>query len=243
VPSCSWKTKSSCAGCSEEGAARDGLLGGDCNPRETTAWAALEGSTRFDLLVTNISSRMGPSGWTLARRARSINPDIQVLYVSGDSAALHEAEGRGTQLDVVQAVRTRSAPADYHHDARRLERVIHSRRFAECLLSTNADTRTTRIPVSYRPLHTPQVVGWYSPAEVRGRSPNSFRMEPTPERTEADIRTKRSWARASTFDSKVRVPAIVIARNNCQCQLSGVTIPPHMARRCRDRGTTPPHSA
>jgi len=55
--------------------------------------AALEGSTRFDLLVTNIQLADGPSGWTLARRARSINPDIQVLYVSGDSAALHEAEG------------------------------------------------------------------------------------------------------------------------------------------------------
>ena len=55
--------------------------------------AALEESGRFDILVTNIRLADGPDGWALARRARERNPDIAVLYVSGDSAAAHGHRG------------------------------------------------------------------------------------------------------------------------------------------------------
>jgi two-component system OmpR family response regulator len=55
--------------------------------------AALESGRKFDFLVTNIRLADGPDGWALSRRAREINPAIEVLYVSGDSAALHGAEG------------------------------------------------------------------------------------------------------------------------------------------------------
>lgn len=54
---------------------------------------ALEGGERFDLLITNIRLREGPDGWALARRARELYPTIPVLYVTGDSAAQHRAEG------------------------------------------------------------------------------------------------------------------------------------------------------
>jgi CheY-like chemotaxis protein len=55
--------------------------------------AAIEKAGRLDFLVTNIRLEDGPSGWELARRARELNPGVPVLYVSGDSAALHEQEG------------------------------------------------------------------------------------------------------------------------------------------------------
>lgn len=58
-----------------------------------TGLEALEGGERFDLLITNIRLRDGPDGWALARRARELYPTLPVLYVTGDSAAQHPAEG------------------------------------------------------------------------------------------------------------------------------------------------------
>jgi len=55
--------------------------------------AALESSRPFDALVTNIRLEDGPDGWALAERARERNPQIAVLYVSGDSAAQHKSNG------------------------------------------------------------------------------------------------------------------------------------------------------
>jgi DNA-binding response OmpR family regulator len=54
---------------------------------------ALESGRRFSALITNIRLKDGPDGWTLARRAREIDPAIPVLYVSGDSAAQHREMG------------------------------------------------------------------------------------------------------------------------------------------------------
>jgi DNA-binding NtrC family response regulator len=54
--------------------------------------AALE-SRHFDALVTNIRLRDGPDGWEVSKRAKQINPEMRVIYVSGDSAAKHELEG------------------------------------------------------------------------------------------------------------------------------------------------------
>ena len=55
--------------------------------------AAIEGPGRYDAVVTNIRLSDGPDGWTLARRARELHPDVAVIYVSGDSAVDHTAEG------------------------------------------------------------------------------------------------------------------------------------------------------
>lgn len=54
---------------------------------------ALESGRKFSALITNIRLKDGPDGWTLARRAREIDPAIPVLYVSGDSASQHKDMG------------------------------------------------------------------------------------------------------------------------------------------------------
>jgi CheY-like chemotaxis protein len=54
---------------------------------------ALEAGQPFDLLITNIRLKDGPDGWRLSRLARERQPDIPVLYVTGDSAAQHPAQG------------------------------------------------------------------------------------------------------------------------------------------------------
>jgi CheY-like chemotaxis protein len=55
--------------------------------------AAIEGPQHFDLLITNIRLKDGPDGWSLARRARELDPRIPVLFVSGDSAHEHANTG------------------------------------------------------------------------------------------------------------------------------------------------------
>ena len=55
--------------------------------------AAIEGQQHFDLLVTNINLADGPNGWSLARRAREVDPQIPVIFVSGDSAYQHADNG------------------------------------------------------------------------------------------------------------------------------------------------------
>jgi DNA-binding response OmpR family regulator len=41
---------------------------------------------RFRAIVTDVNLGRGGSGWDVARRAREINPDIGVIYVSGHGA-------------------------------------------------------------------------------------------------------------------------------------------------------------
>ena len=55
--------------------------------------AAIEASQHFDLLISNIRLQDGPDGWSLARRARELDPQIRVLFVSGDSAHEHADHG------------------------------------------------------------------------------------------------------------------------------------------------------
>lgn len=38
-------------------------------------------------VVTDVRLGVGPNGWEVSWRARELNPDIPVIYVSGDSAA------------------------------------------------------------------------------------------------------------------------------------------------------------
>jgi CheY-like chemotaxis protein len=58
-------------------------------------------ATRFRAVVTDIRLGSSPSGWTIARRARELVPDMPVLYVSGDSA--HEWAAQGVLGSVMVA--------------------------------------------------------------------------------------------------------------------------------------------
>lgn len=49
--------------------------------------------SRFGALVTDIDVGDGPSGWEIARHARSTCPNIPVIYMSGASSAAWAAEG------------------------------------------------------------------------------------------------------------------------------------------------------
>ncbi len=44
-------------------------------------------------LVTDIRLGKGPSGWELARAARERSPGLPIVYISGDSAIEHPAQG------------------------------------------------------------------------------------------------------------------------------------------------------
>jgi DNA-binding response OmpR family regulator len=44
-------------------------------------------------LVTDIRLQSGKDGWQVARRARELNPQLPVVYVSGDSAIDHTSQG------------------------------------------------------------------------------------------------------------------------------------------------------
>ena len=58
------------------------------------AMAALDRSGgRFSAVVAAIRLPQGPDGWEVARHARMLNPDLPVIYVSGDSAPHWEANG------------------------------------------------------------------------------------------------------------------------------------------------------
>lgn len=53
---------------------------------------AIESGEPFEVLVTDI--RLPDlDGWTLARRARELNPQVAVIYMTGDSAADHLRNG------------------------------------------------------------------------------------------------------------------------------------------------------
>jgi DNA-binding response OmpR family regulator len=43
-------------------------------------------AARFRAVITDIKFPAGPDGWSVARRAREIVPDMPVVYMSGDSA-------------------------------------------------------------------------------------------------------------------------------------------------------------
>lgn len=62
-----------------------------------SSFAALElmsgGVESLAGLVTDIRLGEGPSGWDLARHARRNQPDLPVIYMTGDSAADWPVEG------------------------------------------------------------------------------------------------------------------------------------------------------
>ncbi|RAK56533.1 response regulator [Phenylobacterium deserti] len=57
------------------------------------AYSLLEPEARsFAAIVTDVDLGAGPNGFALARRARELNPDIQVAYMTGSAANLRHFE-------------------------------------------------------------------------------------------------------------------------------------------------------
>ncbi|MBN8925545.1 MAG: response regulator [Rhodospirillales bacterium 69-11] len=53
-----------------------------------TALAALgTDASRFKCVITDVHLGPGPSGWDVARRARELEPEMPVIYMSGHRAA------------------------------------------------------------------------------------------------------------------------------------------------------------
>jgi CheY-like chemotaxis protein len=44
-------------------------------------------------LITDVRMGTGPNGWEVARHARALNPELPIVYTTGDSAAEWPAEG------------------------------------------------------------------------------------------------------------------------------------------------------
>lgn len=57
------------------------------------ALSALESDAVHQLLVTDIRLGAGPEGWAVAARARELHPEIQVIYITGDSMDDWRAKG------------------------------------------------------------------------------------------------------------------------------------------------------
>lgn len=53
------------------------------------AYAILEGEARsFQVLIADINLGVGTTGFDVARRARQLHPDLQVVYITGHAAHL-----------------------------------------------------------------------------------------------------------------------------------------------------------
>ena len=53
-------------------------------------------------LVTDVRLGTGPTGWELARLAREASPNLPIVYISGDSAIEHSAQGVPDSLMIQQ---------------------------------------------------------------------------------------------------------------------------------------------
>jgi CheY-like chemotaxis protein len=57
------------------------------------ALSRIAGGRAWSGLVTDIRLGSGPDGWHIARTAREANPNIAIVYISGDSAADYSSHG------------------------------------------------------------------------------------------------------------------------------------------------------
>lgn len=64
-----------------------------CEAAGKQAIAALNGQQQFSGLVTDIKLADSTTGWEIAHHARELNPEIAVIYMSGDSGCDYAAEG------------------------------------------------------------------------------------------------------------------------------------------------------
>jgi CheY-like chemotaxis protein len=62
------------------------------------AIAMLTQGIQFQGLITDINLGAGPKGWEVAKKARELNPDLAVVYMSGDSG--HEWPSLGVPNSV-----------------------------------------------------------------------------------------------------------------------------------------------
>jgi CheY-like chemotaxis protein len=71
-------------------------------PNADTAMRILSGPERIDLLFTDVMMPGGMLGPTLAKRARELRPDIEVLFTTGyaDTSALNGTAGL-TAADII----------------------------------------------------------------------------------------------------------------------------------------------
>lgn len=68
----------------------------------------LKSPNEFDILLTDIRMPGSTSGWDLARRARELNADLPVIYMTGDSFAAWKREGVAGSLIFQKPVSMRS---------------------------------------------------------------------------------------------------------------------------------------
>ena len=59
-------------------------------------------SDRFRGIITDIRLGTGPDGWDIAHRARELSPNIQVIYMSGDSGNDWSSKGVPNSLMIAK---------------------------------------------------------------------------------------------------------------------------------------------
>ena len=79
--------------------------------------------SRFSGLITDVSLRRGPDGWTIAHRARELIPNLPVVYISGHGSADWPSKGVPNSLtlgkpfataQLITAISTLLVEADAH---------------------------------------------------------------------------------------------------------------------------------
>lgn len=78
-----------------EKAGYDVLTAGDGDQARGTLQTRITDVSGF---VTDLRLGAGPDGWSLAREARRMRPDLPVIYISGDSAPDWKTEGVASSL-------------------------------------------------------------------------------------------------------------------------------------------------
>ena len=71
----------------------DGGFEASITPSGEEAITLLSGNTKYRALVTDIDLIGRLDGWEVAHRAREMNPDVPVVYISGAHAADWTAKG------------------------------------------------------------------------------------------------------------------------------------------------------
>lgn len=82
----------------EEAFAEAGLLVASA-ANDRAAYALLEREARsFDMLVADVNLGAGTTGFDVARRARQLNPAMQVIYITGQAAHLANLGVPGAEM-------------------------------------------------------------------------------------------------------------------------------------------------
>jgi two-component system, cell cycle response regulator CpdR len=80
-------------------ALEDGGLLVRCAGDDRSAYAILAAEARsFSVLVADINLGEGTTGYDVARRARALNPNVQVVYITGQATHLEQFGVEGGEL-------------------------------------------------------------------------------------------------------------------------------------------------